>query len=319
MRASAVAVVAVGALFLAAVPAVADHVYSHRYLVYGTVVDSEGEPLEGVSVNFDFSEFSDHEGPCAQETSGGTGRQQDTTDSMGRYWHCAHIHSSGSSTHDFRVQVGGPVPTETQTVSSDPDVRRSMVNFQLDDAYPNERGDSEAFDSSYRLRGIVWKPEDTSVGRIGVNGITLSYEDVEATLTTADGTEHEGNAVTSPWNTPRYNSQLQETRTNATDRYGDFLFTWSDLPSDLAGAEVTVTASDETVTQDVNPTFRHGHAEVILPGEGPNLTAFYILGGLIVLGVAGYFAYEPVKERLEERRRERRMEKLERESDRKRS
>lgn len=319
MRASTVAVAAVGALLLAAVPAVADHAYSHRYLVYGTVVDSEGMPLEGVSVNFDFSEFSDHEGPCPQEGSGGTGRQQRVTDPLGRFWHCAHIHTSASSQHQLRVQVGGPIPSQTKTISSDPKVRRSMVNFQLDQAYPEQRGDTDAFNHSYRLRGIVWKPEDTSIARISVNGIALSYERVNATITTADGTQHEGNFVNSPFNTPQFNPRLERTRTNVSDRYGDFLFTWDGLPQDLSGATVKVSTPDETVTKPVNPTFRHSHAEVILPGEGPNLTLLWILGGLVILGAAGYFAKDPIQERLEERRKERRMRKLEDESDRKRS
>lgn len=319
MRAATVAVAAVGLLALAAAPAVADHVYSHRYLVFGSVVDADGMPLEGVSLNFDFGEFSDHEGPCAQEGSGGADRQKDTTDAMGRYFHCAHIHTSGSSQHDFRVQAGGPVATHTVTVTSDPDLRRSNVNIQLDQAYPDQRGDTDAWAQSYQVRGIVWQPEDTRLDGISVGGIALTYESVEATITTSDGTTHEGDFVQSPWNTPRYNPQLRETRTNVSDRYGDFIFRWDDLPEDLAGGEVTVSTPDESVTEPLDPTQRYSTANVILPGEGPNFTVLWVLGGLLVLGAGGYFAYGPIQEKLEERRRERRMEKLEKESNRKRS
>lgn len=316
MRASTVALLAAGALVLAAAPAVADHAYSHRYLVYGTVVDAQGNPVQGAQVSVDLSVFEDFEGPCPQEGPGGTGRQQTTTDALGRYWYCGHVHSSGSTEHEFTVSVAGT----QKTVSSNPDFRRSQVNFQLDTTVQGDRrGDVQRFHETYRLRGIVWKPDDTRIAGQSVNGIAMTYEPVNATLTLANGTSYEGNFVNSPFNTPRYNRQLREVRENVTDRYGDFLFRWTNLPDDITGAQVTVTSGQYSTTEDVSPTFRHSTAAVVLPGEGLNLSILWILGGIIVIGLGGYFGYEPAKERWEEYKRERRMRRLEEDSDRKRS
>jgi hypothetical protein len=315
MRSSTVAILAVAGLLLAAVPVAADHVYSHRYLVYGTVVDAEGNPVEGVQVDVDLSPFRDFEGPCPQEQSGGTGRQQTTTDAVGRYWYCGHVHSSGSTEQRFTVTAAG----NEKTVTSNPDHRRSQVNIQLDATAQDSQGDVESFDSSYRLRGIAWKPDDTRLAGHSVNGIALSYEPVNATIELSDGTTYEGTFVNSPFNSPQYNRQLREPRDNVTDRYGDFLFQWTNLPEDISGAQVTVTSGDQTTTQDVDTAYRHSTAAVEFPGEGLNLSVLWILGGLIVLGVAGYFGYEPAKERWEEYKRDRRMRRLEEESDRDRS
>lgn len=315
MRVShAVLLLAVGGLLLAAVPASADHVYSHRYLVYGRVVDADGMPLEGLNVQPDLSNFADYEGGCGQET-----RQQLTTDAAGLYYFCGHVHSSGSSTHQISVAVtDGQTILDQQTLSSDPDLRRSHVNFQLDDPFPDRRGDTDAFNDSYRLRGVIWQEEDTRLERVTVNGVTYNHEPVWANITTADGTTHPGTFVPSPFNDPSTVDQGDEHR-GVTDTYGDFVFTWSNLPADLEGAEVTVVSQGETVTEPLDTTHRYHTSALKLPGPGPNLTVLWVIGGIIAAGVIGYFAYGPAKERWDEYTRKRRMRRLQEESDRKRS
>ena len=90
--------VGVSVLTLAAAPAAADHVYSHRYVVLGRVINDLKEPALGWTASATFSGVTP-EGTCSLLPA----PVPDTT-AEGDFFLCYHVHAFSGGT----VTVSGP-------------------------------------------------------------------------------------------------------------------------------------------------------------------------------------------------------------------
>ena len=266
--------------------ALADHAYSHRYIVYGRVVDAEGNPVQGVLVNLGYKDFQP-EGPCAAQPNTGTDAWERTetrpqTNELGEFTFCFH-------THDInRVEPPtGVISVQEHNFTTefrfDPYTRMSFVPVKL--AHAVDGADGAAFEDTYTVQGRLWTPagERVSVERVGVFGHTVDDTNVTITVEAADGKTYSA-----------------ETTTNG---YGDFAIR---IPVDgrLTGGKVTIEADGETFTGDVDPTFgvtsiRGEFAEPQSDTLRNVLIAGGILVGIAVVGGGGWYAWRRGAERRE--------------------
>src|ERR1700752_1037177 len=79
--------------------AAADHSYSHRYIIYGRVLDANHDPVQGVTVNVGYDSVFQGtlEGACANQPGTETeafGRTQNipVTNAWGEFMVCFHKH-----------------------------------------------------------------------------------------------------------------------------------------------------------------------------------------------------------------------------------
>ena len=266
--------------------ALADHAYSHRYVVYGRVVDAEGHPVPGVLVNLGYKDFQP-EGPCAQQPNTGTDAWDRTetrpqTNELGEFIFCFH-------THDINrvAPPSGVISVEehnfTVDFPFDPYTRTSFVPVKL--AQVVDEADRTVLDETYTVQGRLWTPagERVSVERVGVFGHTVDDTPVNITLRTSDGKEYVTNTT--------------------TNGYGDFAVR---IPVDAlpSGGQVTIDAADQTFTGDVDPTF----GITFIRGEFPEprsdvLRNVLVAGGVLVLVAAvaggGWYAWRRGAERRE--------------------
>lgn len=141
------------ALLLHAPVALADHSYSHRYVLYGKVVDEMGAPVEGELVAVRFVGLQP-EGPCANQPGSetdafGPTRTQPTTNARGEFMFCFHLHFIPRDTDaKLRVEAGGafveaPVDAElraqhvvlvTQLARSEPVLEHVVAGRLWEDA-----------------------------------------------------------------------------------------------------------------------------------------------------------------------------------------
>lgn len=101
-----------------AVPAAADHVFSHRVYIVGRVVDVDGVPAPGLAVNVTFENI--------RATSRCFDSKPEVTGPTGDYEVCRHTHAIPANA-TATVRVGG----EERTVAIDPDLRHASASFQL--------------------------------------------------------------------------------------------------------------------------------------------------------------------------------------------
>ena len=217
--------------------ALADHAYSHRYVVFGRVLDADGAPVEGVEV-LGAPTFS-YEGDCTTHPEAGTdawgpeafGR----TNERGEFWLCYHAHvmpvaSPGEVRLDVVARSGESLAK--QTVAADPFLRVSFVDLRVPDS---AGGDASLLAREHLVAGRVWSPW-VSGGRlesVPVEG--LAVKDLQVNVSISDGAlEYEAS-----------------TRTNV---YGDFAVR---VPLDAAlsdAATVRVAYDDAEAERAANAT-----------------------------------------------------------------
>lgn len=251
--------------------AVADHAYSHRYLVYGRLLDSEGNPVTGVTVNVGMDTSVAVEGLCARQPgteteAWGETTTRRTTNEYGEFFYCFHVHSlPRRTTSEVRAEYQGVEVAERL----DSFHRKSFLVLQL----PNATGEAtDEFTSTYLVSGRVWYAESQKrVESISVYGDVLQEENVTITFEPATGDDVVVEAL--------------------TNNYGDFAVR---VPiADVTGGRFTVSAAGESQTFDANPTTRATDLEIeVGDPAGSSGLALKILGGVFILGilvVGGYF------------------------------
>lgn len=145
------------ALLLAPV-ALADHVYSHRYVLEGRLLGSDDLPLPGRGVDF-FAEGDDFLQPCRE------GPHDSVTDAEGDFRFCFHHHEIASGS---RIGVRSGNASEMRPV--DLGFRKTYLTLHE----PNETGvEPSGWSESYRISGRVWR-----VGAQELEGILVYGEAV---------------------------------------------------------------------------------------------------------------------------------------------
>lgn len=243
--------------------AMADHVYSHRYLVYGRAVDASGLPYANARIEVELVRFDANLGYCPQDPPPtqtlSSGRFIVTTDAYGDFYACNHIDGPVASSAEVVVKVGNV----TKRVAADPDHRESFITFQV-----SSPGTSPAADwnTTYVVRGLAWQKVigKATLERISVNGNTIGNVPVTVTLS-AGGETFTQNVTTSR-------------------EYGWFIALFSNVGVPLAGGNVTVSIQGNTVTVPTDPVYRFSQALVDYPAKLAGYLKWSgIVGAVIVL------------------------------------
>lgn len=232
MRLVAPAILALVLLASAAPLASADHVYSHRYLVLGRVVDAQGLPVENATVTVTPVGF-ESEGTCVNQPGTETDafgpmRSRSVTNSFGEFVFCLHAHTLPATGASLRVQA----LNETVVTPIDREFRMSFVLVHLPESSPQANATAAA--SAYTVQGRVWTHQNATMEQIQVYGLTLGGLRVNVTVRSANSSE-------------TFNAS---TRTNA---YGDFAVR---LPTTarLTGGAVVVETFGQTREESVDPS-----------------------------------------------------------------
>ncbi len=265
----------------------ADHVYSHRYIVQGRVVDEAGQPVAGAEVEVQLKNWLPQDesvtGVCSQDRESQRHQAQASrdlsiyvlrTDALGDYRVCIHVHTM-INTGSVVVHVDATNVEDNKNMNQ----RTSYVHLTVPDAEVagGQVGDVETFEEGVWVRGRLWQPLEDSrnLEGIPVDGVALTDRRMNVTLQLGDGTE-----------------LSQDVQTDSG--YGEFDARF-DYNGTLDGAKAifAVQAGGETVTKeyDIDPAFRAFHGEVILsdpirasesPGPGLVLAVVAVLGAALV-------------------------------------
>ncbi|MBW3583306.1 MAG: hypothetical protein KY455_09440 [Euryarchaeota archaeon] len=302
VRTTTVAVATLLALmvFLPIPLASADHDWGHRYMVYGRVIDSEGEPAQHIAVRV-LVETNKPQDPYITVTTDCKGLYytlKDQTDTQGSYgqaldWGTTrnkmHIHMQ-DYVRDGKYHV--MVLNNTGELFSgawayDPDRQRSDRNVQLtQDLEPSERcaEDDSDWTQTYVVSGRI-QTEAGAEGRsprhdaMTVEQLDERHE-VTVTITTPDG---------------------PKTLTVATNEIGDY-FAIFDNVTVTKDSRITMQYQDVEKTSGPDMTFRVTHLHAFVEEPLISQTTLIVLGsvaGLIVVGGGAYWAFGRVKESAE--------------------
>lgn len=286
--------VAVAALALLAVAALApvaeaDHAYSHRYIVFGRVVDSAGNPVPGLNVDLGYQDFQP-EGPCANQPNTetealGTTRTTPVTNAYGEFIFCFHTHRMSDQLvgHGIVRLLDLDV---TKEFDFDAYTRHSYVMIQLDSVHPN--ADTDLLDESYTIQGTAWRKggADTYVDGVKVYGHTVDQAPVNITFA--------------------YNGKEPVTLTTTTNNYGDFAIRVPVTERPTTG-QVTIEIAGDTETFSVDPTYGTTAAKVTLEKVSDPFLAKLGLVALVVAGVAivgggGWYGIRKLQAKREEQK-----------------
>lgn len=264
--------------------AVADHAYSHRYVIYGRVVDANGDPVPGLTVNIERHNFGNYEGTCADQPGTETeafGRTQTipVTNQYGEFMYCYHGHQI--------PRVDPPTATIsvantnfTKDVTFDANFRESFVAIQLPQVM--DSANKQILDTSYTVLGRIWRPGDATLEGVSVYGLTVVQTPVNVTLTLPDGTKEKMNT--------------------STNNYGDFAVR---IPtsSRVMGGTVSYDIPDGHFEAPVNgklgiTTFQTTLPKIVDPFVR---NALITLGAVAVVAVGGVFGYRVVRRTAEKR------------------
>lgn len=230
-----------GILLLASVPtASADHAYSHRYVVFGRVVDASGAPVENATVTI---AGALEVGACALHAGAATdawnATDQGVTDALGEFRLCRHQHAMrGENATLLVVATQGDREVARQEVAVDPFLRANHVTL-VADANATE---GHAW-TSHLVAGRVWSP--------WVSGETLDGVPVE-------GFAHPGVPVRVTLGT-REGEETIETQTNL---YGDYAVRFDATVED---AVVAIDVEGERFTFGANESIGWTVAHAVLP------------------------------------------------------
>lgn len=205
-RTALVAVMAFLTLAALAPLAAADHAYSHRYIVFGRVVDAENNPVPGLTVDLGTQKPFNPEGPCANQLGTDTDafgptRTTPVTNEMGEFMFCYHHHSMSRGTPGSGILALDPLGVE-KPVEFDGFMRYSFVPVKLDTVSPS--ANKTALDELYTVQGRAWRASDSEikVEQVGVYGDTLHNEAFTVVVT--------------------FDGEDPQTFTGVTNNYGDF-------------------------------------------------------------------------------------------------
>lgn len=185
--------------------ALADHAYSHRYVVFGRVLDENGAPAPGLEV-IGAPTFG-YEGPCVTHPEARTdawgAEAFSRTNERGEFWLCYHAHVlSAASPGEVRLDVRGPTGESLarETLSADPLMRVSFVDLRIPGSAD---GDATLLDGEHLVAGRVWSPWVSGEKLDGVPVEGLALKDLPVNVSVRDG-------------------DTQRTAATRTNAYGDF-------------------------------------------------------------------------------------------------
>lgn len=288
-KAPALALLAMLSLAALAPLAAADHAYSHRYIVFGRVVDAENNPVPGLTVDLGYEKPFTPEGPCANQPGTGTDAWASTqtspiTNSFGEFFFCFHAHSMSRTTPGVGIISIDALGIE-ERFEFDGYMRYSVVPIRLASAHPE--ANETAFQTTYTVQGRAWEDAGTDIRVEGVRvyGDTLHNQPVEITFA--------------------YNGKEPVTLNTTTNNYGDFAVRVPVTERPTSGT-VTMKIRNETFTQDVDgetgvTAFR---AEVEKPNDpflAKALIGVGIAAAVVVGGGAVWYTTNKVRASREER------------------
>ena len=218
------------ALVLLASSALADHVYSHRFVFEGRLVGSDGLPLPGRVVEF-FSSGEDLLEPCRE------GPHRSVTDEWGDFRFCFHHHELEAGAR-AGVRVGNASVERAVDVA----FRRTVVTLRE----PNETGTAPpGWETTYRISGRAWKVGPTELEGIAVYGVAAIGLPVNLTVRASDGSA--------------------QTFATQTDGFGDF-----DLVVETADHDnvtLTLEAAGRPQPMHMDTIYHRTYAPIYLPGD----------------------------------------------------
>jgi hypothetical protein len=283
------ALVAFAFLALALLPAAAaDHAYSHRYIVFGRVVDAQDDPVPGLTVDLGYEEPFEPEGPCADQPGTETaafGRTRTTpvTNQYGEFVFCFHTHSMSRTVPGTGILRIDTLEYE-QRIEFDGFMRYSFVPIKLPNAQAT--ANTTITDTNYTVQGRVWRATGgpTNVEGVRVYGDTVQNTPVVVTLA-AEGQE-------------------PITVNATTNGYGDF---WIRIPTpaQATSGTVTLTVENATFEEDVQPNgvtaFRAEMPKVRDPFIQKFLIGLGIVAAVVVVGGGAWFASNRMRTARDER------------------
>lgn len=257
---------------VAALPlAAADHSYSHRYIVYGRVVDAENNPVPGLTIDLGTQKpFSPEPGGCADQPGTATDafgptRNQPITNDFGEFIFCYHTHAMSRTAPGTAIVRIASLNYE-ETIEFDGFIRYSFVTIKLDGAQGT--ANKTANEDFYTVSGRAWRAagSDIRVDTVRVYGDTAHNKPVNITLT--------------------YNGKEPITVSTVTNNYGDFSVRIPTSERATSGT-VTMVIENTTFTQSVMPEgVSHFRAEMSKVKD-PFITKFLIGLGIVAVLVVG--------------------------------
>jgi hypothetical protein len=288
-RAGVVALLALF-LFMSLAPlAAADHSYSHRYVIFGRVVDANHNPVQGVTVSVGYDDVfaAKLEGACANqpdtETDAfGPTKTVPVTNSFGEFMMCFHHHDLSRGLPG-KITLRIDEENYTRTFDADPYFRVTSSVETLDHVSP--RANATADDTSYVIQGRLWRPAGKAVTVEGnpVFGFTLNKVPVNVTL------QYDG---------------ITENFTTHTNNYGDFAYRANVTKRPTSGT-VTIEAEGESHSYPIDGTNGVTALSVEMAKQSdPFLKGALLFGGglvaVVVVGGAGWYGIRKVAARREE-------------------
>ncbi|GEM_PF-2949742 len=271
--------------------AAADHSFSHRYLIYGRVVDANHNPVQNVTVSVGYDDVfaGNLEGPCANqpdtETEAyGVTKTVPVTNQYGEFMFCFHHHGLSRGLPGKITLRIDEENNYSRTFDVDPYFRITQTTEQLD--HVSAHANPDALNSSYVIQGRIWRPAGKTVYVEGnpVFGNTVNNEAVNITFT------HDGKT---------------ETFSTRTNNYGDFAYRVNVTQMPTSGT-VAIQSVGETHTFNVDPA-SPGVLSVEINAASPAdpflrgmLIAGGVVVGLAVIGGGGWYGFKKMSSRREE-------------------
>lgn len=264
-------VVALAFLAVAALPlAAADHAYSHRYIVFGRVVDAENNPVPGLTLDLGYERPFEPEGACANQPNTNTDafgptRTNPVTNDFGEFIFCFHTHSMSRTTPGAGILRIDALDIDKR-FEFDGYTRYAFVPFVLDAPHP--AANKTAASEFYTVQGRAWRAAGGPVQVEGVRvyGDTIQNQPVNVTFS--------------------YNGKPEQTINTATNGYGDFAVRVPVTERPTSGT-VSIRIENETYVSSVGPLGATEFRAELPEPKDPFVTKFLIGLGIFAAVVVG--------------------------------
>jgi hypothetical protein len=205
----------------------ADHAYSHRFVLDGRLVGSDGLPLPGRTLEF-FAQGEDFLEPCREGMS-------PITDEFGDFRFCYHKHDLKPATK-VGVRYGNVSIERTVDVAT-----RRVPTFLRE---PNETGIAPPnWSETYRISGRAWRPGPIVLEGVQVFGEAVIALPVNLTIHFADGSD--------------------QVFRSSTDGYGDYDLV-VETPADPSTFSVAIEARGRTQPVQLDAFYHRSYAPVFV-------------------------------------------------------
>lgn len=267
--------------------AASDHAYSHRYVVYGRVLDADNNPIPGLQVNFGVRDV-ETEGPCQNQPGTETdafGRTENkpVTNPWGEFMFCEHVHSMSRAIPGTGILVIPALDNLTREIELDPYYRVSFIPVTLADVHPD--ANPQAVEGNYTVVGRLWREGNaqTHVEGIRVFGETVDNTPVNVTLEIPGQEPIRANTT--------------------TNNYGDFSIRVP-MPARPTSGFVTIEAEGHSYREAIDPAVGTTTFKIEVPDEGfLSARTFYAIVGVLAAAaiiVGAVYAFRRASARREE-------------------